>query len=123
MLRRIANVEGLLDQATELEKKRFKPGFDGMTTGAAVMWLKINGEQLTRRLLRGVYEPMPVVGFRSAKRDGGHRQLAKLSVIDMIVHNTIISIEYRKGSRCSYDRDSNAPHFVCRWLIGISSKA
>ena len=83
--------EKLLYYAQELKKKKFKPGFDGMSAQSALLWLEINGETLIWQLLRGSYDPMPAVGFCTAKQNGGYRQLAKLSALDMVIQNTLIS--------------------------------
>lgn len=91
MIKDIFQKEKLLYYAQELKKKKFKPGFDGMSAQSALLWLEINGETLIRRLLRGSYDPMPAVGFYTAKQNGGYRQLAKLSALDMVIQNTLIS--------------------------------
>lgn len=46
MLKRIADTEVLLRHANALKSKKFKPGFDNMSADAAVLRIKINGEQL-----------------------------------------------------------------------------
>lgn len=91
MIKDIFRKGKLLYYAQELKKKKFKPGFDGMSAQSALLWLEINGETLIRRLLCGSYDPMPAVGFCTAKQNGGYRQLAKLSALDMVIQNTLIS--------------------------------
>ena len=92
MLDSAINIDNLISQANKLKRKRFKPGFDGMTAQSAVKWLEINGDQLRRRILRGSYDPMPAKGFLSAKRNGGYRQLVKLSALDMVIQNAVLSV-------------------------------
>lgn len=90
MLDTIIKKDNLLREAYELKKKRYKPGFDGMTAHAAITWLEINAEQLVRRIRRGSYEPMPAIGFLSSKKSGHYRQLVKLSALDTVIQNAIL---------------------------------
>ena len=90
MLDTVIQIDHLLREAYELKKKHFKPGFDGMTAQAAITWLEINGDQLVRRIKRGSYEPMPAVGFLSAKKSGHYRQLVKLSALDTVIQNALL---------------------------------
>ena len=61
----------LLQQASNMQKRGFKPGFDSMTADALAIWLTINGDDLVRRLMTLTYEPLPATGFRTAKLKGG----------------------------------------------------
>lgn len=90
MIKRIASREAILVQAERLRERKFTPGFDGMTSAAAAMWIEINSERLTRDILSGDYKPMPAIGFRTAKKGGSYRQLARLTALDTIIQNSII---------------------------------
>lgn len=90
MLEEIANPDLLLYHAQQLQKKNFKPGFDGMRAQALCVWLELNADKLCRQLLRGTYDPMPALSFRTAKFDGTYRQLVKLSALDMAIQGGIL---------------------------------
>ena len=90
MLSNIITVENLLFQADKLKKKNFKPGFDKMDAKAAALWLEINGKRFCKDILTMNYEPMPAVAFASAKRGGGYRKLAKLTVLDAVLHYAVL---------------------------------
>ena len=45
ILQEVANKEKLLQQAEELKKKKFSPGFDGMTAEKAYIWFEINSKK------------------------------------------------------------------------------
>jgi CRISPR-associated endonuclease Cas1 subtype I-B len=91
MLKEIARPELLQHHAQQLQKKNFKPGFDGMKPQALSVWLELHAQKLCGQLRRGTYEPMPALGFRTAKFDGTYRQLAKLTALDMTVQNAMLS--------------------------------
>ena len=90
MLEKIITKSALLDAVPALKKKRFKPGFDGMSIDGADSTIRINGERLCKDIIRGDYCPMPAVGFRSAKHGGGFRSLSKISAIDAVVQNVLL---------------------------------
>ncbi len=90
MLKRIASKESLIGQAQRLKNRKFKPGFDNMTPDAALMWIEINSKRLTDDIISGRYTPMPAVGFRVAKKNGGYRKLARLTALDTIIQNSVI---------------------------------
>ena len=89
MLKDLINKENLLNHAAALKKKRFRPGFDGMTMEGANSWIHINGDRLCRDIINKNYRPMPAVGFRTAKQHGGFRSLSKITAIDTIVQKTL----------------------------------
>lgn len=91
VIEKIVNKENLLHTASLLKRKRFKPGFDGMSITGANSWLAINGDRLCKDILRGDYQPLPAVGFRFAKHSGEFRRVSKLSAIDAIIQNTILN--------------------------------
>ena len=62
--------EQLEEQAEELQRRGFHPGYDGMSAQAAALWLRLNAGTLLRQLKRERYVPSPVVGFHVAKQDG-----------------------------------------------------
>jgi len=45
ILQEVANKEKLLQRAKELKKKKFSPGFDGMTAEKAYIWFEINSKK------------------------------------------------------------------------------
>lgn len=90
ILQEIANKEKLLKQADELKKKKFSPGFDGMTAEKAYIWFEINSKKIIKEIADGNYEPMPIVGFNTAKKNGGYRRFVKMTAIDTIIQNTFI---------------------------------
>ncbi|MGN1306193.1 MAG: CRISPR-associated endonuclease Cas1 [Faecousia sp.] len=90
-------MERLQACAKELKAQKFKPGFDNMDAAAAALWIEINGQSLSQKLMQGNYEVMPAVGFRIAKKNGSCRQLARLTAIDTIVQNSILSVI---GEKC-----------------------
>ena len=127
-LKDIITKTALLENANLLKKKRVSPGFDGMSAAGAVSWITINGDRLCRDILDGDYSPMPAVEFHTAKPNGGFRTLAKLSILDNVIQNTLIqalapvfeevfsdsSFAYRQGrgvnaaaERCIYLAEKN----------------
>lgn len=91
--------EDLYEQAKELKKKKFKPGYDGMSMDGAASWIFINGDRFCKDILRGDYRPMPAVGFKTAKTSGGYRQLVRLSAIDTVLQtwlNSVLSPTFEK---------------------------
>ena len=85
MLRDLLSKEALYEQANELKKKKFKPGYDGMSMDGAASWIFINGNRLCKDILQGDYCPMPAIGFKTAKTSGGYRRLVRLSAIDSVI--------------------------------------
>lgn len=90
MQKKIITKENLHETAKELKKKKFKPGFDGMSMDGAMSWILINGERLCKDIDSGDYTPMPAVGFRTAKIGGGFRELARISALDTVIQNVLI---------------------------------
>ena len=89
---KISDKNALLLCAEQLKKRKFKPGFDGMTSEKAYMWLSMNGNSVSNELKKGRYKPMPVVGFYITKRNGRYRRLSKTTAIDTIIQNLIIDV-------------------------------
>ena len=92
MIKEIAQVERLQACASALKSQKFKPGFDNMDGAAASLWIEINGQSLSQKLMHGQYEVMPAIGFRVAKKNGSYRRLAQLTAMDTIVQNSILSV-------------------------------
>ena len=86
---KIADKNALLFQAEQLKKRRFNPGFDGMTGEKAYLWFGMNGYSVSEELKKGRYKPMPVVGFLVAKKNGGYRRLVKTAAADTVIQNVI----------------------------------
>ena len=91
MTKDIFTLDQMLMHASQLKKKQFKPGFDHMTSDAAAIWLHVNGDQLLKSLYDGAYQPMPALGFITAKKDGGYRPLSRQTAIDTVIQQCIIS--------------------------------
>ena len=89
---KISDKNALLLCAEQLRKKKFNPGFDGMTSEKAYMWLGINGLSVSEELKKGRYKPMPVVGFYITKRNGRYRRLSKTAALDTIIQNLITEV-------------------------------
>jgi len=92
LLRDLLSKEDLYDQALELKKKKFKPGYDGMSIDGAASWIFINGDRLCKDILRGDYRPMPAMGFHTAKTSGGYRRLVRLSAIDTVLQTWLKAV-------------------------------
>lgn len=89
MLKKIITEETLLETAKELSRKKFKPGFDGMSMNGVYSWIYVNAERLCRDIFNGNYRPMPAVGFRIAKTSGGFRNLVRLTAIDTVLQTVL----------------------------------
>lgn len=89
VLRQIITEEKLFETAKELSRKKFKPGFDGMSMEGACSWIYVNGERLCRDIFNGHYRSMPASGFRTAKAGGGFRSIARLTALDTILQHTV----------------------------------
>ncbi len=85
-------VEALLEQAAELRRRGFRPGCDDMSARSAELWLRINGARLLAELRSGSYRPMPVLGYRCAKRDGGVRTLTRATAIDTVAQRCLLAV-------------------------------
>ena len=90
--KKISDKNALLLQADALRKKKFTPGFDGMTADKAYMWFGINVTAVSDELKKGRYKPMPVSGFYTAKKNGGYRKLVRTTATDAIIMNTITDV-------------------------------
>lgn len=91
MLQDLMTKERLYMQAKDLKKKRFKPGYDGMSMEGAASWLFINGDRLRKDILSGDYRPMPAIGFRTAKHDGSYRRLVRLTAVDLVLQTVLLT--------------------------------
>jgi len=89
LLKKIITKEKILAYAAEIKKKRIKPGFDGMSADGAYAWLTINNERVYKELINTTYKPMPAIGFRTAKMNGGFRQLSRITVIDYVIQGLL----------------------------------
>lgn len=95
-INKISDINALLFQAEQLRKRKFNPGFDGMTAEKAYLWFGINGKSVSDELKKGRYKPMPVVGFRIAKKNGGYRKLVRTTATDTIIQHTIVEATREK---------------------------
>jgi len=107
MLKTIINKENLLDCVTLLKKKKFTPGFDGMSMSGAGSWLQINADRLCRDVLAGDYRPMPATGFRTAKHSGGYRRITRLTAIDTVLQTALLR-ELTVGAETVFSESSFA---------------
>lgn len=89
MFKSIFNQENLISIANERKKRKFKAGYDGMSMEGASGWLYINSARLIRDIKSGDYSPMPAVGFKTAKTNGGYRNLVRITAIDTILQTAI----------------------------------
>ncbi len=89
-LKRAITYEILIEKATFLTTKRFRPGFDKMTAEAALLWIQLNGNRLIRDIQAGRYSPMPALTFTSAKKNGSYRRLALCTAIDTIIQYCLL---------------------------------
>ena len=81
--------ERLIGISQELQKERFKPGYDNMTAEGSETWLEINYDNLFAQLKSGSYRPLPLSGFSVTKKNGHFRQLTKACALDMILQKSI----------------------------------
>ena len=91
-LNRIVSKDLLIEQANELRKKHFRPGFDHMDARAAAIWLEVNYERFVSDVLEGRYQPMPALGFYATKTSGGYRKLARLTAVDTILQMSVLDV-------------------------------
>lgn len=89
IIKDIITKDALIETAKILSARKFKPGYDGMSMKGAYAWITVNGERLCRDIYNGNYRPMPATGFRTAKINGGFRQLSRLSAIDTVVQTLL----------------------------------
>lgn len=85
MIEKIYDKELLIEQAEELRKRNYRPGFDNMDADGARIWIELNYERLLTDLTSGRYSPMPALGFHMAKSAGGYRKLCRLTAIDTLL--------------------------------------
>ena len=81
-----------MEQAHELRKRNFRPGFDHMDARAAILCLEVNYERFSADILNGRYMPMPALGFHVTKSSGSFRNLARLTAIDTILQISYITL-------------------------------
>ncbi len=105
MFKTIFDQENLTAVAKERKKRKFKPGYDGMSMDGAGAWLFINSKRLIRDIKAKEYFPMPALGFNTAKTSGGYRSLVRLTAIDTVlqiaVNNALIPECEKIFSDCS----------------------
>lgn len=89
-INKICDKNALIFQAEQLKKRRFNPGFDGMTAEKAYLWFGINVASVSNELKKGRYKPMPVVGFYITKRGGGYRRLVRTTATDTVIQRVIV---------------------------------
>ena len=102
--------EQLEEQAEELQRRGFHPGYDGMSAQAAALWFRLNAGTLLRQLKRERYVPSPVVGFHVAKQDGSFRPLVRATAVDTVVQCCILELLHeRYDTRFSPDSHAWRP--------------
>lgn len=115
MIKDIFTKEALLIQAEKLKSNNFKPGFDKMSADAAVIQMQLNGNIICKKILAGKYEPMPVMSFRIAKRNGNSRILSKLTATDTVIQKVIL-----EGIYDTVDKKISPNSFAYRKNRGIN---
>ena len=90
MWRELLDREALLRKAEELQRSGFHPGCDDMSAKSAGLWISVNGDRLLRSIFRGEYQPMPAVGFRTAKMNGSFRALTRLTALDTVLQKCLL---------------------------------
>ena len=89
LLGKILNKDNLNRAYKRVKANKGAPGIDGMTTEAALPWLKENHKKLTERIRKGKYTPLPVRQVEIPKPDGGIRKLGIPTVIDRIIQQAM----------------------------------
>lgn len=97
MIEEIADLQALLAQAEGLKRKRFSPGFDGMTPEGVAIWLTVNRDKLLRKLRSGSYTPMPVLTRAIAKKDGKPRFVGRITAIDTVIQRLTAQVLSQKA--------------------------
>ena len=72
-----------------VKKNHGAPGIDGMTIEEALPYLREHQKELTERIFRGKYTPLPVRRVEIPKPDGGIRKLGIPTVTDRIIQQAI----------------------------------
>jgi len=92
LMERVCERENLNRAYKRVKANRGVPGIDGMTVGELYDWLREHKEELVGSLLKGSYEPQPVLGKEIEKPGGGKRRLGIPTVVDRVVQQAILRV-------------------------------
>ena len=106
LLEKIISRDNLNNAYRRVKANKGSHGIDGMTVDELLQYLKENGQNLRKSLLKGRYEPKPVRRVEIPKPDGGIRLLGIPTVVDRVIQQAIaqilIPIYEKKFSNNSY---------------------
>ena len=68
------------------------PGADGMTVNELGPYLNENWETIREQLLKGTYEPQPVMKVEVPKPNGGTRTLGVPVVVDRLIQQMVLQV-------------------------------
>ena len=88
---KVFSKEVLIETAHEMQRSKFKPGFDNMTAQNAETWIEINYDNLIMQIKQGKYRAQPLIGFSVSKQNGNFRRLVKPCALDMIIQRALLS--------------------------------
>ena len=89
ILGKILNKDNLNRAYKRVKANKGAPGVDGMTIEEALPYLKEHQRELTDRIYRGKYTPLPVRRVEIPKPDGGVRKLGIPTVTDRTLQQAI----------------------------------
>ncbi len=92
LMERVVSSANLNQAYKRVKANKGAPGVDGMTVQDLRAWLAENKDRLVTQLVRGDYQPQPVLGVEIPKPDGGVRQLGIPSVVDRLVQQAILQV-------------------------------
>ena len=106
LLEKIISRDNLNNVYRRVKANKGSHGIDGMTVDELLQYLKENGQNLRKSLLKGRYKPKPVRRVEIPKPDGGIRLLGIPTVVDRVIQQAIaqilIPIYEKKFSNNSY---------------------
>ncbi|MDP6032144.1 MAG: group II intron reverse transcriptase/maturase [Alphaproteobacteria bacterium] len=92
LMERVASSANLNQAYKRVRANKGAAGADGMTVGGLRLWLAEHKDELVGSLIRGTYQPSPVLGVEIPKPGGGMRQLGIPTVVDRLVQQAIMQV-------------------------------
>lgn len=92
LMERVAASANLNQAYKRVKANKGAAGADGMSVGELRAWLAEHKDKLVVELIRGAYQPSPVLGVKIPKPGGGMRQLGIPSVVDRLVQQAILQV-------------------------------
>ena len=89
LLEKIISRDNLNNAYRRVKANKGSHGIDGMTVDELLQYLKENGQNLRKSLLKGRYEPKPVRRVEIPKPDGGIRLLGIPTVVDRVIQQAV----------------------------------